>query len=677
MIDTTKVAVENIFNALILSTTDPAIARNYTALLDNYLDQVGQRHAEVAEEAKKARTAKETQLHMSRATAIAGALPAVARDLKSTIDAFKRGDSMSGSAGIMDICATATSLLGKLADASSLAGPLGAFASAIFSIIGLVLRSFGPKEKSIADQLEERLRKIGAEDKGQIAHAAIDEFEALAASYPKEGAAGPIKIHRYLDALSQGNARDNLLKSNYWLREKNNFAADGWMEVLESTLEAARRETENLVHLIGLADRTASDYEQLFGVYRVIAGQHLKMMSELRSVMYAKGLLIYLGTHDTEQREWYTGTKPYYREERGSKANWTRNQWKYHDPKNLTGNVRTLAFAEDPSDSLRYLVGLQTSSAEGKFQPFHHHGQAYGKTFGTWPDTGTEWERLETLDNACDVWAYPASQDRWTNPSVGSAGVVVLALTDETTMKRYTLVHGKSGLQLTEILTAIPAGDGATFNNDKFRSVRCYPSASSNSTVYFLVERAIDEFVIQVGNNANQFLHLPENFNPRGIAVDDERIWVYRDLEKETGHDAELLCMTHEQAMKVQAAPDQNRANSRWNWRTYNTTGERFLNRGEDLVEGVARHAGITYLAGERCGVMTMCFNGRICTGLVREYLPGDGATPGGYVRIDWAEYDPSQTAMMAIQTPVKLLPLFLKRLDILTNVLQESVEAV
>lgn len=84
---------------------------------------------------------------------IAKSLPSIVKGALSASEAFKKGDYITGSAALMDICA---SVIPVFASLSSAAGPEGALVGAIFSVIGQILSFFAPKQPS----LEEKIQKM-------------------------------------------------------------------------------------------------------------------------------------------------------------------------------------------------------------------------------------------------------------------------------------------------------------------------------------------------------------------------------------------------------------------------------------------------------------------------------------------------------------------------------------
>ncbi len=95
---------------------------------------------------------------------LAKALPNVTKGTLSAIAAFQKGDAITGSAALMDICASLAPLIGGLAAAG---GPPGMLVGAIFAMIGQILAFFAPKSESLSTQIEKVMRTLQAEGKEQ------------------------------------------------------------------------------------------------------------------------------------------------------------------------------------------------------------------------------------------------------------------------------------------------------------------------------------------------------------------------------------------------------------------------------------------------------------------------------------------------------------------------------
>jgi len=95
---------------------------------------------------------------------IAKGLPAIVKGLQAAISAFDKGDAVTGSAAIMDICAAAAPIISAMLAAT---GPEGMLVGSLFSVIGQILSFFAPKQPSLKDQIQKMLQELDAEQQLQ------------------------------------------------------------------------------------------------------------------------------------------------------------------------------------------------------------------------------------------------------------------------------------------------------------------------------------------------------------------------------------------------------------------------------------------------------------------------------------------------------------------------------
>ncbi|GAA2155790.1 hypothetical protein FHX52_4089 [Humibacillus xanthopallidus] len=105
--------------------------------------------------------AKSSKYSKDAGEAIAKALPTIVKGAMAASDAFRKGDYISGSAALMDICAGIIPVLASLASAS---GPAGALVGALFSVVGQILSYFAPKQPSVTDKIKEMLDHVQSEN---------------------------------------------------------------------------------------------------------------------------------------------------------------------------------------------------------------------------------------------------------------------------------------------------------------------------------------------------------------------------------------------------------------------------------------------------------------------------------------------------------------------------------
>jgi hypothetical protein len=144
------------------------------------------------------RTAEERKQAKKVADGIAKAAPAITKSVISAIKAFNKGDAINGSAEIMDICASLAPLISTFVSA---AGPEGALIGAFFSVIGQILRCFGPKQESDVSKLEKFLNELKAQTELESIKAVHDAVLVYASTLLKQAAclqsllAKPLRNH--------------------------------------------------------------------------------------------------------------------------------------------------------------------------------------------------------------------------------------------------------------------------------------------------------------------------------------------------------------------------------------------------------------------------------------------------------------------------------------------------
>ncbi len=112
-------------------------------------------------------TAEQRRYAKDLCDSIAKGLPVMTKAAISAAQAFRKGDPITGSAAIMDMCAAVAPILGSILSAGTLlgaaGGPVGMLAGALFSIIGQIVMLFAPKGDSMLDQIEKILKDLEQE----------------------------------------------------------------------------------------------------------------------------------------------------------------------------------------------------------------------------------------------------------------------------------------------------------------------------------------------------------------------------------------------------------------------------------------------------------------------------------------------------------------------------------
>ncbi|MCG5075700.1 hypothetical protein [Paraburkholderia tagetis] len=113
------------------------------------------------EYAKSVEKGKSSAYYKDVSDSIAKNLPALVNGIYSANNAFKKGDYVSGSAAIMNICA---SVLPILTAVSATAGPAGVLIGAIFSVVAQILSFFAPQQPSLESKIAKLLDQLRADE---------------------------------------------------------------------------------------------------------------------------------------------------------------------------------------------------------------------------------------------------------------------------------------------------------------------------------------------------------------------------------------------------------------------------------------------------------------------------------------------------------------------------------
>jgi hypothetical protein len=242
----------------------------------------------------------------------AKALPGVTNGTLSAITAFKNGDAISGSAAIMDICASLTPLVAGL---SAAGGPPGMLVGAIFSIVGQILSFFAPQSDPLKSQIEKLLKDLKAEDiKNDIitvrqniwvyteslreaansASDAIDKSpplfkkameEAMINGQPLFKLKAIKNISKKLNAV-EGNTVVTFRKVMNWLNEPNYQTLDLWPTILAAACNAWADMMAAALTLLSLVntDQVQNQYE---AAKELKTGEVEKKLRELQVEVFA------------------------------------------------------------------------------------------------------------------------------------------------------------------------------------------------------------------------------------------------------------------------------------------------------------------------------------------------------------------------------------------------------
>ncbi|MCA9717709.1 MAG: hypothetical protein H6713_25740 [Myxococcales bacterium] len=336
-----------------------------------------------------------------RVEALAKGLPAIATGLRDAALAFKRGDAISGSAAIVDICASVASTVGALA--SSAAGPPGALIGAVLSIVSMILRLFTAPQKSLTTQLEELIRGLASEQQIQNLCGAMQALASFRAAISTPGTRWEWERYAQLLNVIDGNAINKIRAAAEWIREPRNQSQPLWGQVLMAQCDAYNNLLVALVDAVASLDRSDRHGERAQAIANLNAefrSNHAAQLAFLRGILPAareRGVHWHIGTwqNNTISRERYPDSGPLYAHDATTQVQ-------------LGGEQRILAVtnikSDAPPDPYPYVAVFCLEPVWDHIKhrptaPYRPNSRAYG-LFGRWPLAHhTEWLELSRALN--------------------------------------------------------------------------------------------------------------------------------------------------------------------------------------------------------------------------------------------------------------------------------------
>lgn len=151
--------------------------------LTDSIDKIKQEYEVAAEKGKTDKYYKDLS------DSIAKSLPSLVKGAYSAAQAFEKGDYITGSAALLDICASVIPVFASLA---STGGPPGVLIGALFSVVGQILSFFAPKQPSLENKIQKMLDHLQSET--QIA--TITAFGHSVSSYTSSLRTKCMGIHK-------------------------------------------------------------------------------------------------------------------------------------------------------------------------------------------------------------------------------------------------------------------------------------------------------------------------------------------------------------------------------------------------------------------------------------------------------------------------------------------------
>jgi hypothetical protein len=281
-------------------------------LWDHFRDLRDTYNDELSEINQKDKDDKERKEFEKQEENLARALPNITKGTLAAINAFQRKppDAISGSAALIDICASITPMIAGL---SAAGGPPGMVVGAIFSVISQILSFFAPTSESLGTQLANALKEMKAEDMKIAVAAARDSVSTHAISLRKtmlatnklledrnkktdgkfaDGINDQIivldKVIKQLD-LANPLTRDKLWTVSHWLQEEKNQVLDAWPTTLAAwcQLYTELRLTTTMVSVLANTAGMRKRFEEAEGLGEAGKKAVRKSLTKLRTTAAA------------------------------------------------------------------------------------------------------------------------------------------------------------------------------------------------------------------------------------------------------------------------------------------------------------------------------------------------------------------------------------------------------
>lgn len=355
---------------------------------------------------------------------LAKALPNVTKGVLNAVTAFQRNDPFTGSAALMDICASVTPLIAGL---SAAGGPPGMIVGAIFSMFSQILSIFAPAAKSLSDQINGVLTTLKADDNEQKIGAVQDDIRTYTIALRRAMLEtnnlldGPKSTDRQFAedmatkagvlATTVGSLNPNAITSLWevarWLREGKNQGEDKWPLVLAAWCQAYSDLlfTAALVRVLANTDGMRRRFDEAGSLKRT---DRTKLEDALRNVrIHASAMLIKQEATATVAGEHLRNLiRP--AQDRGL-------LWQIDASSGLFGGsqIQRGKFAPLGAQGKKVAVAASEQDLETSIPTYHVFHLEPGKDgrlyhgLSTYPyKTAPEWHDLgETVKGLTDIWA--------------------------------------------------------------------------------------------------------------------------------------------------------------------------------------------------------------------------------------------------------------------------------
>ena len=337
---------------------------------------------------------------------LAKGLPELTKGIINATQSFQGGDPFSGSAAIMDICATLTSTIASIAPA---AGPPGAVVAALFQVFSMILNLFAPKAESLTSQLEKLMRELAAEEKAQQIDVAQKSIRVYANSAMSSTPASLKNIVKMLNPV-EGNTVWAIREVAKWLEEKKNQGLKSWGQVLAAQCQAyadlVRVAHKDLTKLKLTAKEETDGLKNAIGAFiTTVESNHPIQLEFLQRMVLAaqnRGTVWHLGTRGPGAL--------YGRDFAIGKPDWKRLEGQHR----IMAVANTRGAEKSPTPTLA-IFGLEAGDVGSLDlnKPFWRNNRTYSLC-GRWPlDSNDGWRQVKDqhgdLTGCYDIFAIPGA----------------------------------------------------------------------------------------------------------------------------------------------------------------------------------------------------------------------------------------------------------------------------
>jgi hypothetical protein len=523
------------------------LGRRAAKLIKEYAAEREQVAALAADDARRKEFDKRTEN-------LAKALPGITKGTLQAISAFQKNDPISGSAAVMDICASLAPMLGAL---SAAGGPPGMVVGAIFAMVGQILSFFAPKSESLTSQIAKLLKDLQAEERAQqikAVHTSITNYASslnratrrIEAALNQPG----LQIMVISQIIKDFNPIDGPTINKFWdvaewLQEEKNQGHDQWPNILAGVCQAYMDLMATVITVMSLVSTDAMQerFDESEKLPADKGSEVRRVLTELLALATAR-LIEYGACNDAQLEYLRQSVSP--ARDRGmlwqiddsDKGHvWAGTNIHLGSFKYLGGEAKRIAVAvakEDLASSARTYHAVT-------LEPWIDQGwKGYDRTYHCVvkaPYDSMDANELGSLHAVTDVWATPAAGD--------NKKEVYLYLVKAKELQGYALAADGSlrsvySRTLNLNATAVRVvHDPSSVSGDPDGLVQAAGKPKLESIAYAGAAASSQIYVDAAGKEG----YVPSPWGGySGLGIDQDFVWVY----KADG----LACATHASVMR-------------------------------------------------------------------------------------------------------------------------------